>query len=167
MSTEQKREELPVTEENFPSVELAYPIGLKAYEIAIQRIEVRDQQIAKLLAWVTTVTLAAVPFIFAQFKPPVQSGWLALALVFFAGVVGRAYKSMTMDGVTVLSPMSLFQNHLHREKWDFQAFVLQRAGEAFEQNNEFLERKFRSLKGMVVMFALEVAMLVAWALSAP
>lgn len=148
--------------QHFPGIPLAYDFVRPSLEFMQKRLETMETRIRALLTLMATITLAVPAFVTSTRTPAAFSHplfWVALALAGLGLTLG-IYSQLHAE-IRWPSPHKLFRKTLRYGGLQFQAYMLQRAGEAFIANKTEVERLSRIanligllLIGEVVVFAL-------------
>jgi|SRR6185437_15117662 len=151
--------------QKYPSIELAYPIAVASFDVVARRLDIVDGRLQTILAFIVTVS-AAVPSVAAGRGVRFTSAWFYLGLALFVICVALGTYARLSGRLKVLSPANLFGEWLADQPEVFQKDMIYYAGEAFAANLHLVKRKWQFSVWVTMLFAIEIAALVAWVLSA-
>ncbi|HEV2617971.1 MAG TPA: hypothetical protein VGU63_15340 [Candidatus Acidoferrales bacterium] len=151
--------------QKYPSIELAYPIAVASFDVAARRLDIVDGRLQTILAFIVTVS-AAVPSVAARSGVCFASGWFYLGLALFVICVTLGTYARLSGKLKVLSPANLFAEWLADQPEVFQKDMVYYAGQAFAANLHLVKRKWQFSVWVTTLFAIEIAVLVVWVLSA-
>ncbi len=146
----------------YPSHETALSIALKTFDWLLQRAESKDRTLTALATWITTVTVAFVPFASTQMRASIKNPILILSVLCFASAIKTAYDALTLPTVRVIDPMKIYNNCLYKEPSQFNTEMVYMAGTCFNHNNSTIDAKAKSIQKIVVWFSLEALFLILW-----
>ena len=161
-------DESVATVEEFPSIGLAYEIALESYDIAMRRSDAIDNSLDRLVAWVTTVTVAIVT-ILVGLKIPTESfascWFTAAGICFLLSVIG-ALSAKHQGELQVIMPHQLRAKlWLSLTEWEFKSNTIYAAGEAFLKNIKYINVKYRLATLSTAFFVAEIVCMAGWVTS--
>jgi len=150
-------------ERTWPSVHEAYGFVLPSYQLLTSRFEAADTRLTALLTFGATVTLG-VPLFAKTVRPDAAFGspWFVAGILFFIcaaafGIVGR-----TTGAITLVNPMILYTDGLHKSPWLFKKDAIFRAGEHFRVNVAAVAAKGTYAMIVTVALMCEVMTFAVW-----
>jgi hypothetical protein len=150
-------------ETEYPSIELAYPIAVASYEVAAKRIDAMDNKLQTMLAFIVTVSVS-VPTIANAKGVNFKSVWFYSATLFFAFSIALGIYARLAGNMRVLKPSKLFDGWLADKPAEFMKDMIYHAGEDFNANLELVNRRWRYLTTITILFIAEAVCLTVWVL---
>jgi len=150
-------------EVNYPSIAVAYDIAIKSYDWCLNRSNAIDDTIDKLLAWISSLTIAIPTFVYGQhIKTGFNSTWFKVALTFAAASIIAGVTTKIVGSLKLISPQRLYDKHLHKPELVFKMNMIYRAGSAFNHNQSLVNHKGYFSILMIICFVCEIAALWLW-----
>jgi len=150
---------LEVTEKDLPSLDLVYPLAMESYETARQRMVTQDNRIQQMI----TLTLAltgAIPAIYQVFGINPRLVFLAVAAMFFFIAIGLLVFASMRCTLQALSISALFNDYLHIHEFNAKVALIKYAGEADDENQQYLYTRHLLIIGAMLFLSFEVLTLV-------
>lgn len=158
------KDEVENNEQIYPSVGLAYQIAVASYESAVKRLDAIDGRIQTILAFIASVTVA-VPSIGGTRGLHFNCVWFILAMIFTGlAIVLGIYARLTGD-IQLLNPARFYDGWLHFSEWEFKKNFIHCAGVDFTTNTSLVQRKWKYMVWVIILFLLEAMCLLVWVLS--
>ncbi len=147
----------------YPSTDSAYDIAIKSYDWCLDRSNAIDDTIDKLLAWISSVSIAIPTFVFGQhIRGSLDSKWLRTAAILFVGSIVAGIATKVIGSLALISPSELHAKHLHKDEQTFKIDIVYWAGKAFNHNQNLVNWKGRISILMIICFVAEIATLWMW-----
>jgi hypothetical protein len=147
----------------YPSIDVAYGFVQPSYQLLASRFEAADNRLTALLTAVLTITLG-VPL----FAMNVNSGATVSATSFVVGLMaaavaaGFAVVGRTSGSITLVDPVVLYNDNLHKSPTTFKKDALYRAGQHFQNNREAIALKGTHATIVSIALFVEVVAFVVW-----
>ena len=162
----EQEDDLP-QESDWPSVDLAYEFVAPSYDWIQRRFESVERRIQTFLAFTATLTLGLPTLmIVVNRSADFGSGWFIGAMVAAVLILalGIAAKFLSGDsGIRFPSPGILYRRWMHFTELEFKRNAIYWAGQHFDANVSLINKMGRILTGMICLFAVEVILLLIWA----
>ena len=153
--------------EDMPGIDQAYEFVLPSYQWALARFEANNTRLQNLLTAVIGVSLA-VPTLAGTLNEKLSFAdkpFVLAAITFLAAVAAGAYGRHT-GTVSLADPRVLLgPEWLSLSEAEFKHHALRNAAEQFGRSAAAIERKWRYTGYVLALFAVELALLLVWALA--
>ena len=152
-----------VTEEEYPSLDLAFGQVARSYAEVASRLDAVHGRLDSIQSVVVTLTLA-VPTVAlaADGDPDFTSAWVIAAIALGGATVVLGLWARARSGLTLVNPAHLYENSLHLPPAEFKKDSLYWAGEHFNTNTRTVNRAAVVASFMVVLLLIEAGLFVAW-----
>jgi hypothetical protein len=150
---------------NYPGIHRAYDFVLPSYSWALDRLKSVDGRLQEVMAYAATLTFAAPVIVATLQKEPDFTAWpFLLALTMFLLILAIGLVARTWGLVALPSPTTFYQKWSHFDDWTFKKNAVLFAGKHLERNQRLINNKGWAVTAMTVLLALELFLLLGWAI---
>ena len=144
----------PQGPDKYPSVGLAYPLAKQSYDWIGKRFDALDARIQGILGLGISLTFAAL-IALSALNLQYQKGWMAAAVAAFLLAIGLGVYARLVGQFIIMSPTILYDPWIQYAEKDFKRYFIYYAGKHMEMNGSLLEKRYRLLSGVILLFVLE------------
>ena len=145
----------------FPSIELAYPLVQEAYKTTKERFDAVEKRNQTIIAFVTTLALAAVTLAGSKQAPPLTVSLVIAVLSYLTMVIVGIYAQVKGD-LKLPDPSLLYQKSLGLPPIEFQQRFIYWAGEDYKYNRTQINNKGQLTNITAIFGLLTLFMLAIW-----